>query len=124
MRILLLSSFDSAQYGDAFSENTFSAEYEEIFSDLIVSKNDQPTSLNEKSSIRSEFRRAIYDLPERDAQILNLRFGFADGNQMTLAEIGRQFSLSRERIRQIEARALHKLRSYFTSKEYSMNILV
>jgi RNA polymerase primary sigma factor len=49
-------------------------------------------------------------LSEREAQIVEMRFGLGDGNQMTLEEIGRQFNVTRERIRQIEARALSKMR--------------
>jgi RNA polymerase sigma factor (sigma-70 family) len=109
MRTPLLSSFDSTQYGDPISEDQFNPGRK--FSDLLVSQNEQLTSSNERSSIRSECRRAIYDLPKREAQILDMRFGFSgEGHKMTLAEIGRKFGVSRERIRQIEAIAIKKLR--------------
>jgi RNA polymerase primary sigma factor len=49
-------------------------------------------------------------LTEREQQVLNLRFGLADGYSRTLEEVGKQFNVTRERIRQIEAKALRKLR--------------
>jgi RNA polymerase primary sigma factor len=93
------------------------AQNEVRVSDRLVSQNAQPTSLNEKSSVRSELRRAMRDLSEREAQIVEMRFGLADGNQMTLEEIGKQFCVTRERIRQIEARALSKMRSPVKAEE-------
>ena len=79
--------------------------------DRLVSETAQPSSLNERNSVRSELRRAMDSLSEREAQIVEMRFGLADGNQMTLEEIGKQFNVTRERIRQIEARALSKMRN-------------
>lgn len=54
-------------------------------------------------------RRSIANLDEREQTILNLRFGLDDGEERTLEEVGKVFSLSRERIRQIEKRALTRL---------------
>eukprot|EP01038_Epipyxis_sp_PR26KG_P009475 gene9475-12765_t len=71
----------------------------------------QPTSLNQITSVRSELRRAMLGLSDREAQIVEMRFGLADGSPMTLEEIGKQFNVTRERIRQIEARALAKMRN-------------
>ncbi len=51
-------------------------------------------------------------LTERERAVLSLRYGLADGRSWTLAEVGKVFQVTRERIRQIEARALDKLRSY------------
>ena len=51
---------------------------------------------------------ALKALPPREAEILRLRFGFHDGHAKTLEEIGKQFGLTRERIRQLEERALSK----------------
>jgi RNA polymerase primary sigma factor len=62
------------------------------------------TSLKEKTEL------VLKSLTPREEQIIKLRFGFGDGNEQTLEEVGRRFSVTRERIRQIEAKALLKLR--------------
>ena len=49
-------------------------------------------------------------LTEREREVLELRFGLVDGYSRTLEEVGRQFKVTRERIRQIEAKALRKMR--------------
>jgi RNA polymerase primary sigma factor len=49
-------------------------------------------------------------LTEREEQVLRLRFGLEDGRSRTLEEVGKKFNVTRERIRQIEAKALRKLR--------------
>lgn len=58
----------------------------------------------------AELVRAFDCLNERERQILNLRFGLEDGQERTLEEVGREFGVTRERIRQIESKALNKLR--------------
>lgn len=80
------------------------------FRDQLISTQVEPSSLNDKNSVREELRFAMAGLSQREAQIVEMRFGLGDGNQMTLEEIGRQFNVTRERIRQIEARALSKMR--------------
>jgi RNA polymerase primary sigma factor len=64
--------------------------------------------------LRESFTRALgdalADLPERERTVLELRFGLADDQPKTLREIGEELGLSRERVRQIESRALNKLR--------------
>ena len=86
--------------------------------DRLMSETKQPTSLTEKNSLRSEIRRVMGILSEREAQIVEMRFGLSDGNQMTLEEIGKRFNVTRERIRQIEARALSKMRMPAQSDEF------
>ena len=56
-------------------------------------------------------------LTERERSVLSLRYGLADGRSWTLAEVGKAFQVTRERIRQIEARALDKLRSHSSGYE-------
>ena len=56
-------------------------------------------------------------LTEREQKVLRLRFGLDDGRPRTLQEVGRQFNVTRERIRQIEAKALRKLRHPSRSKK-------
>jgi RNA polymerase sigma factor (sigma-70 family) len=57
-----------------------------------------------------EVRRLLAPLDEREREILRLRFGLDRGEPRTLEEVGKCFNLTRERIRQIEARAMSKLR--------------
>jgi RNA polymerase primary sigma factor len=90
---------------------------EQQVKDRIASDGNEPSSLNERNCIRNELRRAMQSLSEREAQIVEMRFGLADGNQMTLEEIGKQFNVTRERIRQIEARALSKMRNPMKANE-------
>ena len=52
----------------------------------------------------------LCSLSERERKVLELRFGLGDGNIRTLEEVGQQFRVTRERIRQIEAKALRKMR--------------
>jgi RNA polymerase primary sigma factor len=59
----------------------------------------------------------LEDLTEREKEVLRLRFGLEDGHPYTLEEVGRRFGVTRERIRQIEAKALRKLRHPSRSKK-------
>jgi RNA polymerase primary sigma factor len=52
----------------------------------------------------------LQKLPERERKIIQLRYGLHDGHYRTLEEVGREFGITRERIRQIEAKVLRKLR--------------
>ena len=67
--------------------------------------------------MREEVEELLTILKERERSVLRLRFGLADGRSRTLEEIGRQFHLTRERIRQIEENALHKLREPSQAKK-------
>jgi RNA polymerase primary sigma factor len=60
--------------------------------------------------VREEINEAVATLEYREQEILRLRFGLIDGRTYTLEEVGKRFHLTRERIRQIEAKALRKLR--------------
>jgi RNA polymerase primary sigma factor len=70
-----------------------------------------PTEALSKSEVAEEARLALAGLTSREERILRLRFGIGEVGEQTLEQIGRQFSLTRERIRQIEAKALRKLRA-------------
>jgi RNA polymerase primary sigma factor len=60
--------------------------------------------------LRESVKNALAVLSERERQVLELRFGLADGKDHTLEEVGQYFNVTRERIRQIESKALRKLR--------------
>ena len=66
--------------------------------------------------LRDQVRSVLGSLTDRESRIIALRFGLDDGRQRTLEEVGREFGVTRERIRQIEAKALRKLRHPSRSK--------
>ena len=59
----------------------------------------------------------LNSLTDRESRVLKLRFGLEDGRTRTLEEVGREFGVTRERIRQIEAKAIRKLRHPSRSKK-------
>ena len=61
-------------------------------------------------NLREQIGDALRTLTDREAKVLKMRFGLGDGNEHTLEEVGQQFKVTRERIRQIEAKALRKLK--------------
>jgi RNA polymerase primary sigma factor len=67
--------------------------------------------------LREQLEGMLDDLTEREKEVLRLRFGLEDGHPYTLEEVGRRFGVTRERIRQIEAKALRKLRHPSRSKK-------
>ena len=68
------------------------------------------------SMLREELANALESLTDRERQVVKLRFGLEDGRARTLEEVGKEFNVTRERIRQIEAKALRKLRHPSRSK--------
>ena len=60
--------------------------------------------------LREQLLEAMDTLTEREQRVVSLRFGLDDGKTRTLEEVGKEFKVTRERIRQIEAKALRKLR--------------
>ena len=67
--------------------------------------------------LKEQLNEVLSTLTEREAKVLKLRFGLEDGRSRTLEEVGREFEVTRERIRQIEAKALRKLRHPSRSKK-------
>jgi len=70
----------------------------------------EPLDAASREMLREQVQNALTALSERERQVLELRFGLVDGKDHTLEEVSRYFSVTRERIRQIEAKALRKLR--------------
>jgi RNA polymerase primary sigma factor len=60
--------------------------------------------------LQEELESVLHTLPEREKEVIQLRFGLLDGHPRTLEEVGREFRVSRERVRQIESKTLSKLR--------------
>lgn len=75
-----------------------------------------PSDVASQMLLREELNEVLSTLSDREAKVLRLRFGLDDGRTRTLEEVGRVFKVTRERIRQIEAKALRKLRHPSRSK--------
>ena len=67
--------------------------------------------------LKEQLEEVLSTLTDREAKVLKLRFGLLDGRSRTLEEVGKEFNVTRERIRQIEAKALRKLRHPSRSKK-------
>ncbi len=81
------------------------------FGDFIEDKSaENPSDMTSYSLLKTTLIDVLRTLTERERKILEMRFGLVDGYQYTLEEIGKQYKVTRERIRQIEAKALRKLR--------------
>jgi RNA polymerase primary sigma factor len=77
---------------------------------------DQPVDAASRELLREQIRQVLGFLTDRERQVLEMRFGLSDGQDHTLEEVGKSFGVTRERIRQIEAKALRKLRHPSRSK--------
>ena len=81
------------------------------FGDFIEDKTtESPSEVTSFSLLKDKLSDVLASLSERERKVLELRFGLGDGYSRTLEEVGRQFRVTRERIRQIEAKALRKMR--------------
>ena len=81
------------------------------FGDFIEDKSaENPYDMTAFSLLREKIIDVLDSLTERERRVLSLRFGLIDGYSRTLEEVGKQFKVTRERIRQIEAKALRKMR--------------
>ena len=81
------------------------------FGDFIEDKSaENPSDMTSYSLLKERLTEVLDTLTERERKVLELRFGLVDGYSRTLEEVGKQFKVTRERIRQIEAKALRKMR--------------
>ena len=88
-----------------------------MLSELISDeKSLTPSQLAAHSLLRNKIKEILIDLAPREQEILKLRFGLEDGITHTLEEVGKKFGVTRERIRQIEAKALLKIKAHEKSK--------
>jgi RNA polymerase primary sigma factor len=92
---------EDSQLGDLIEDNA------------VISPSDAVINLNLKEQTASVLKA----LTPREEKIIKMRFGLEDGIQHTLEEVGQTFALTRERIRQIEAKALRKLRDPSSSRK-------
>ena len=92
-------------------ETPVGEEEESRLGDLIQDRDGAATADVAASEVlKDQIREVLQTLSDREAQVLQLRFGLQDGRSRTLEEVGREFGVTRERIRQIEAKALRKMR--------------
>ena len=78
--------------------------------DLMGDPDQKPVDQASYQMLKDDMSRLICTLNSREQAVIRMRFGLDDGKAKTLEEIGNRFKVTRERIRQIESRALHKLR--------------
>ena len=84
---------------------------ETLFGDLIEDKAaEDPSDVTSFNLLKGRLGEVLHGLSDRERRILELRYGLSDGFSRTLEEVGQQYNVTRERIRQIEAKALRKLR--------------
>ncbi len=92
-------------------ETPIGEEEDSQLGDFIEDKEaENPANQTEKTLLREQIRSVLNTLPPREQEVLKMRFGLDDGYNLTLEEVGLTFNVTRERIRQIEAKALRRLR--------------
>lgn len=93
--------------------------------DLVPDEGPTPFDLALKSETKELVRRYMIEyLKPREVEILTLRFGLVDDVQLSLLEVGKIFNLTRERVRQIEHKALRKLKSAFIKNRVNLEDLL
>ena len=86
-------------------------ETEDCFVDLVPTETvTDPAELYEQKVLKEQVLKALGTLTPRERDVLTMRYGLEDGDPRTLAEIGQELGITRERVRQIEAKAIRKLR--------------
>src|SRR6185436_7102203 len=89
-------------------------EEDSTLSDFIPDeRNPTPAQLAARALLRDLIQEILVDLTERERDILKMRFGLEDGVSHTLEEVGKVFGVTRERIRQIEAKALERIKEHY-----------
>lgn len=97
-------------------------EEEDSYLGDFIPDEDAPAPLDSamQSVFKDELNKALNTLPDRERDVLKFRYGIGSDRAHTLEEVGREFNVTRERIRQIEAKALRKLRQQSRSKNLRM----
>lgn len=92
-------------------ETPIGEEEDSLLGDFIEDKDiENPASITSQTLLREQVHTVLSTLPPREQEVLKMRFGLDDGYSLTLEEVGLYFNVTRERIRQIEAKALRRLR--------------
>jgi RNA polymerase primary sigma factor len=113
IRDILRISMDPMSLESPVGDGADSTELGDFIEDPSVVEPDDAAS---KELLREQIRSVLDFLNEREREVLEMRFGLNDGRDHTLEEVGKTFGVTRERIRQIEAKALRKLRHPSRSK--------
>lgn len=113
IRDILRISMDPMSLETPVGNNEDSTELGDFIEDETVV---EPVDAASKELLREQIRNVLSFLSEREREVLEMRFGLNDGKDHTLEEVGKSFGVTRERIRQIEAKALRKLRHPSRSK--------
>jgi RNA polymerase nonessential primary-like sigma factor len=88
-------------------------------SELLEDSTASPENYTTQESLRQDLENLLSELTSQQRQVITLRFGLEDGNELSLAKVGQRLNLSRERVRQLEHQALaHLRRRHATVKEY------
>ncbi|MBO4404440.1 MAG: sigma-70 family RNA polymerase sigma factor, partial [Treponema sp.] len=92
-------------------ETPIGEEEDSSLGDFIEDKEvENPANQTAYTLLQEQLQQVLSTLPEREQEVLKMRFGLDDGYSLTLEEVGLCFNVTRERIRQIEAKALRRLR--------------
>lgn len=99
-------------------ENPIGEEEDSKLADIVEDKEtESPTDYAAKKMLKEELYKLLEDLTDREEKVLKMRYGLDDQRPRTLEEVGHEFGVTRERIRQIEAKAIRKLRHPSRSKK-------
>jgi RNA polymerase primary sigma factor len=99
-------------------ETPIGEDEDSLLGDFIEDKEiENPSVQTDYKLLQEQIRSVLSTLPPREQEVLRMRFGLDDGYSLTLEEVGLYFNVTRERIRQIEAKALKKLRHFKRSQK-------
>ena len=99
-------------------ETPIGEEEDSHLGDFIEEQNaPEPVDASSFQLLKEQVEEVLHTLTDRESRVLRLRFGLEDGRGRTLAEVGREFGLTRERIRQIDTKALRKMRHSSRSRQ-------
>jgi RNA polymerase primary sigma factor len=99
-------------------ESPIGGEEDRHLGDLIEDRNSlPPPEYASRQLLKEQIDEVLHTLTPREQRVLQLRFGLEDGRSRTLEQVGKEFNITRERIRQIEAKAIRKLRHFSRSRQ-------